>query len=90
MTSILFDVNMYHNFFSIPKLENYFISDHLVHKGLKNRNFSLVIGMLVDFIMYLVLLRTRTHDFPMFTNPCITFVFTSLLNVSFWVLKNIF
>ena len=75
MTSILFDVNMYCTFFSILKLVNWVISDPLVHKGLKNQKFTLVIRMLVDFIMCLVLLRNRTHGFPMFTNPCITFVF---------------
>ena len=75
MTSILFDVNMYCKFFPISKLVNWVISDPLVHKGLKNRKFSLVIRMLVVFIMCLVLLRSRAHGFPMFTNPCITFVF---------------
>ena len=75
MTSILFDVNMYCKFFYISKLVNWVISDSLVRKGLKNRKFSLVIRMLVDFIMCLVLLRSRTRGFPMFTNPCITFVF---------------
>ena len=51
MTSILFDVNMYCIFLSISKLVNWVISDPLVHKGFKNRKFSIVIYMLVDFIM---------------------------------------
>ena len=40
MTSILFYVNIYRRFFSISKLVNWIISDHLVHKGLENQNFS--------------------------------------------------
>ena len=38
MTSILFDVNMYCRFFSIPKLVNYITSDPLVHKGFEELN----------------------------------------------------
>ena len=69
MTSILLDVNMYCRCFSISKLVNWVISDPLVHEGLKNWNsHAWVTHMLVDFIMCLVLLRNRTHDFPMFTN----------------------
>ena len=75
MTSILFDLNMYCRFFSVSELVNWIISDPLVHKGLKNRKISLSIYMFVDFIMCLVLLKNRTHGFPMFTNPWITFVF---------------
>ena len=51
MTNILFDVNMYCRFLSISKFVNWVISDPLVHKGFKNRKFSIVIHMLVDFIM---------------------------------------
>ena len=63
------------DFFFILKLVNWVISDPLVYKGLKNRKFSLVIHMLVDFIMCLVLLRNGTHGISMFTNPCTTFAF---------------
>ena len=75
IATILFDVNMYCRFFSNIKLINWIISDPLVHKGFKNRKFSLVVHMLLDFFMCLVLLRGRTYGFPMFTNPCKTFVF---------------
>ena len=37
--------------------------------------FSLVIHMLVDFLMCLFLLRNKTQCFPMYTNPCLTFIF---------------
>ena len=42
---------MYCRFLSISKLVNWVISDPLGHKGFKNRKFSIVIYMLVDFIM---------------------------------------
>ena len=74
MTSILFHVNMHYRFFPMFKLVNRVISDHLVHKDLKNRTFYPIIHMLVNFIMCLILLD-RTHGFPMFTKPCITFAF---------------
>ena len=76
MTSILFDVKMYCRFFSLPKLINWFISDPLVQKGLKNRKFSHVVQMVVGLIMCLVFLKNRTHGFSMFTSPCIIFLFT--------------
>ena len=74
MTSILFDVNMYCRFFSISKLVNWVISDPLEYNCLKNRKFSPVIHMLVDFIMCLVLLRNRTrlsYIYQPFHNICI-------------------
>ena len=44
----------------------------LWYKGLKNRKFSLVTHILVDFIMCSVLLDYRTNSFLVFNNPCIT------------------
>ena len=38
----------------------------------------------------IVLLKNRAHGFPMFTNLCITFVFTLMLNMGFYILPNIF
>ena len=76
MTSISFDVNMYCRLFSISKLVNWVISDLLVHKSLKNPKIFHIVHMLVGLIMYLVLSKNRTHGFSIFTNPCITFVFT--------------
>ena len=75
LISILFGVNMCCSYFFTSRLVNWVINDPLVHKSLKNPKFSQVIHMLVGVIMCLVLLKNRTHDFPMFTNPCITFVF---------------
>ena len=76
MTSILFDVNMFCRFFFTSRLVNWVISDSLVHKGLKNRKISQVIYMFIGFIMCIVLLKNRIHDLSMFTNPCITLLFT--------------
>ena len=76
MNRILFDVNMYSRFFSISILVNWVISDPLVRKDLKNPKFFNVVHMLVDWIMCLVLLKTITHCFSMFTDTYITFVFT--------------
>ena len=73
MTSILFDVNMYCRFFSISKLANWVTSDPMVHKGLKNRKFSIATHMLVD-IMRLVLLRHTADGFIMFISLCIIFL----------------
>ena len=78
MASISFDADMYCRFVSISKLINWVISDTLLHKGLKNQKFSLLIRVLVDFIMCLVLLKNRTHGFPTFTYPCISSVFEFL------------
>ena len=76
MTSISFDVKMYCRFSFKFKLANWVISDPLIHKGLKN-------WKLVDSTMGLFLLKKRKRGFPMFTNSCITFVFSKMLNVSF-------
>ena len=65
MTCILFDVNIYCRYFSIPKLINWVIGDLLVHKGLKNRIFSHVVHMLVSLIMCLAFLKNRAQGFPM-------------------------
>ena len=83
ITNVLFHVNMYCRFFSISKFVNWVISDSLVHKDLNNGKFSHAVHMLLSLIICLVLLKNRKHGLSVFTNPCITFVFTSMLKVSF-------
>ena len=78
MATILFDADMYCRFVSISKLINWVTSDTLLHKGLKNQKFSLLIRVLVDLIMCLVFIKNRTHGFLTFTYPCISSVFEFL------------
>ena len=72
MTSIIFDVNLYCEFFFVSKLVNWVI----VHKVWENQKFSHLVHMLVGLIMCLLMLENIRHGFSIFTSSCITFVCT--------------
>ena len=92
MTSILLDVNMYCRFFPIFELLNWVINNPLVLKikVWRIENFFHVSHMRVGLIPCLVFFKRKQNTWRFYiTNTCITFLFTWILNVIFWILTNI-